>query len=289
MPNPAPGFPTDRPNVPPPVTVLNSCAVVLVRTQGPVNLGMVARLCGNLGVSDLRLVAPECEVNCPESRMFSTHSKPLLLGAPIYPTVEAATADCGLVVGTSGDFRIAELGQPLVPEQIPPLLDERPVAKWALVFGNEAEGLNEPELRACQRWVHLHTFGHNISYNLANAVAITLYVIANASANLPPAEGEPLAAREHIESLRAYWFETLDRFQYFRRTEPVRYEPIFRKFLDRLQLTTHDVLVLRGMLAQFNLVAFDDRFDGKPTKPVALPPESLGARMRGEAETNPDG
>ena len=60
---------------------LKGATVILVRTQGPINLGMVARICGNLGIEDLRLVSPLCEVNCEDSRKFSTHSKELLLAA----------------------------------------------------------------------------------------------------------------------------------------------------------------------------------------------------------------
>ena len=286
MPNPPPGAPTDRPNVPAPPTALTNCCVVLVRTQGPVNLGMIARLCGNLGVTDLRLVAPLCEVNCSESRKFSTHSKELLLAAQVYATVEEATADCGFVIGTSGDFRLAELGPHVRAERVPELLAKRPVARFALVFGNEADGLNDAELRACQAWIHLDTFGHNISYNLSNAVAITLYVVATASVPQPEPDLPEAAPRVMIESLMEYWFATLARFQYFRRTDPVRYWPLFRKFIARLHLSPHDVQILRGMLAQFNLGGFGERFDGKFTerddKLLKLHEESRGAKLLAE-------
>ena len=274
MANPPPGARTDRPAVPPPPTALTGACLVLVRTQGPVNLGMIARLCGNLGVTDLRLVAPICEVNCPESRMFSTHSKDLLLSAGVYATIEEATADCGLVIGTSGDFRNSELGSHVRAERVPEVLARRPVAKYALVFGNEADGLTEAELRACQVWIHLDTFGHNISYNLSNAVAITLYVIATASVPTPEPELPPAASREAVARLESYWFETLDRFQYFRRTDPEIFRPLFRKFLGRQHLSDHDAQILRGMLSQFNVVAFNDRFDGKPVRRGAAIPES---------------
>jgi len=266
MANPPPGARTDRPATPPPSTALTNACVVLVRTQGPVNLGMIARLCGNLGVTDLRLVAPACEVNCDQSRMFSTHSKDLLLNAPVYPTIEEATQDCGLVIGTSGDFRNNELGLHTRAEKVPEILARHPVAKFALVFGNEADGLTDSELRACQRWIHLDTFGHNISYNLSNAVAITLYVIATASAPPEVLDVPPAAPLAHVSKLEEYWFATLERFHYFRRTDPTIFRPLFRKFLGRQHLTDHDVQIFRGMLAQFNLIAFNDRFDGKPPK-----------------------
>lgn len=41
--------------------------------------------------------------------------------------------------------------EPVFPEQIPALLTARPCAKYALVFGNEANGLSAEELRQCTR------------------------------------------------------------------------------------------------------------------------------------------
>lgn len=289
MPQPPPGAPTDRPRADNPRTALSQCAVVLCRTQGPVNLGMVARLCGNLGVTDLRLVAPAFAVDCPEARMFSTHSRELLLSAPIFPTLEAAVADCGLVVGTSGDFRVGELGAHHRAEDLPGILAERPCARWALVFGNEADGLDARELAVCQAWVHLDTFGPNISYNLANAVAITLYLVASHSAAAPavaPAvAADPQADRQEVDGLRRYWLETLERFAYFRRTDRVRFEPLFRRFVDRLHLSRHDLHVLRGILAQMNWHIWNDRFDGRGETPHSrsgidkpLPPTDLEHR-----------
>jgi TrmH family RNA methyltransferase len=271
MAQPQPGWPTDRPRTPPPPTALSNCVVVLSRTQGPINLGMVARLCGNLGVTELRMVGPKCAVDCDESRMFSTHSKDLLLAAPVFASIEEATTDCGLVVGTSGDFRCSALGSYVRAERLPPILAARPVERWALVFGNEADGLNDEELRACQVWIHLDTFGHNPSYNLANAVAITLYVIATASAAAPPAvpeaEAAVLAPRRAVDSLTAYWLATLERFGYFQRTEQERFAPLFRAFIDRLRLNSHDLQVLRGIIAQFNWFVWHDRFDGRGERP----------------------
>lgn len=244
---------------------LAGAAVVLVRTQGPVNLGMIARLCGNLGIADLRLVAPQCEVNCEDSRKFSTHSRDLLLAARIFPDLPAAIADCGLAIGTSARFRDAELGASLAPHEVPTLLARRGAERWAMVFGNEADGLDTAELRCCQAWVHLETFGPNLSYNLANAVAIAMYGIA--SAGIPPQRGvdEPAAPREAVEALHSYWLSTLDRIQYFRRADVERFRPMLTRMLSRWHLTMTDIQALRGMLAQVNYHAFGRRFDRHDT------------------------
>jgi tRNA C32,U32 (ribose-2'-O)-methylase TrmJ len=146
----------------------------------------------------------------------------------------------------------------LHPHEVPRLLERRPAARYAIVLGNEADGLNDQELRCCQAWIHLRTFGTNAAYNLANACAIILYQIATA-APPEPTELPTAAGRAHVDDLYRFWSSTLDRFQYFRRTDPERFGPQLSKFIGRLHLTHHDVQVLRGMLAQFNYFAFGDR------------------------------
>lgn len=267
-----PRNPNDREPVPSPN--LRGCTVVLVRTQGPINLGMIARVCGNMGIDDLRLVAPQCEVNCEDSRKFSTHSRDLLLAAKVYPDLPSAVADCQLVIGTSARFRDTELGSSLAPHEVPALMQRRPAERWAIVFGNEADGLDTPELRCCQTWIHLDNFGPNASYNLANAVAIITYIIA--SQGVPPVRGEnePGAPREMVDALYDYWLSTLDRIQYFRRADVERFRPLLSRMLSRWHLTVNDVQALRGMFAQMNYFCWGRRFDrhddGKlPTEPQA--------------------
>lgn len=241
---------------------LETACVVLVRTQGPVNIGMVARLCGNFGITDLRLAQPECEVNCAESRKFSTHAKELLLSAPIFPSLRDAVGDCGLVIGTSARERDVDHGDALLPHEIPALLAKRPPGKFALVFGNEADGLNDDEMHCCQAFVRLKTFGTISSYNLSHAVGILLYAMAASEPAAPaviPADAPPGAPREEIEHLYRYWLRTLERFDYFRRTEQERFEPQLRRLVNRLHLSHHDVQMMWGMLAQYNYFAFGNR------------------------------
>jgi tRNA/rRNA methyltransferase len=247
MAQPPPGAPTDRPNAPPPRTALSDACIVLVRTEGPMNLGMIARLCGNLGVDDLRLVAPRCDPAEGQARAFATrHGVALLDHAPRHTDLDAAVADCGLVVGTSGEFRIGRQGPPLAPSDVPALIAKRGARRWALVFGAESDGLDERELAACQAWIHLDTFGSNRSYNLAAAVAIAGHLIAAAGAP-PTAGGAPAATRQEVSALELQCLASLRRAGYARARDP-RFPQELRRFLGRLPLAADDVRALRGML-----------------------------------------
>lgn len=258
--------------------ILSNACVVLVRTQGPVNLGMVARLCGNLGVTDLRLVAPVCAVNSDETRMFSTHSQALLLGAAVFPDLSSALTGCSIAIGTSARPRGEDHGEALSLAQIPDFLARKHASTFALVFGNEATGLTEAELMHCQGWLHLETFGPNTSYNLSHAVAITLHYVATSGA-VPAsvsvaAEAEVsvedfAAKRDSVMHLYRYWLNLLERFHYFERTDRERFVSHLQRLFNRMDLSDRDVQVLWGMLAQFQLFTFGDR--GAPTEVTEKP------------------
>ncbi len=239
--------------------------VILVRTQGPVNLGMIARLCGNLGITDLRLVTPLCEINCAETRMFATHSKDFILDAPIYESLAEALHGCTHAIGTSARNRRDDAGESLTLDDIPSFKKRRNAGRIALVFGNEAHGLNDAEMIQCQGLLHLATYGPNYSYNLSQAVGITLYHLATAI--MPPtAKQVPSAARERVEILYQFWFASLDRFQYFKKTDRDRFAGHLQRLFNRIDLTDYDVQLLWGMLAQFHYFAFGDR---GPAAPIA--------------------
>jgi len=195
MPDPLPGAPTDRPRQEPAPTVLTTMALVLVRPLGPVNLGMIARLASNLGITQLRLVAPHGAADDDQALRFATSwGRVLLEGARSCANLADATADLGLVLGTSGEFHAQTLGAPLELALVPQLLAERSVARWGLVFGGEADGLTAAELAACHGFLHLETFGANRSYNLAQAVAILGYLLARLGALSAPSAWRPPAA-----------------------------------------------------------------------------------------------
>ncbi len=246
------------------MTLRERLCLILVRTQGPVNLGMICRLCGNTGITDLRLVAPQCPVNCAESRMFANHERQRVVdGLPVFADLPAAIADCGLVIGTSGRNREEDFGAPLPLTQVGQLIARRPAGRIAIVLGNEADGLSTAELRCCQAFIQLATPGHYPSYNLAAAAAIILHHLA--TLDLPdetdataPDEAAP---RVHVDRLVDYWLGTMERFRYFRRTSRARWEPHFVDMINRWHLTRHDIDVLFGMLAQLNYHCYGDRGD----------------------------
>lgn len=223
-------------------------AVVLVRPQGPINLGQIARLCANLN-ADLRLVAPQCDISSVEARMFAHHAQPLLASAAHFATLSEAVADCHTVVGTSARAR---RGAHVVlgPESIHGWLNEHDAAQVALVFGNEQDGLSQDEIDVCDVIIKLATPGSYPSYNLSQAVAIVLYFTTLAIPQIPPLAENVSRQATAGQRARLYdlWLQVLNLSGYFRRTEVHRFAPKLHTMISRLRLSQYDLNLLMGML-----------------------------------------
>src|SRR5438874_13739527 len=80
---------------------MDDCRVVLVRPHYPGNLGAVARVMRNFGLSRLVLVDPLADPRDPEARRLATHGESILDGAAIVSDLSTALADCLIAAATS--------------------------------------------------------------------------------------------------------------------------------------------------------------------------------------------
>ncbi|MCC7107816.1 MAG: hypothetical protein IT382_00885 [Deltaproteobacteria bacterium] len=222
---------------------LKRLVVVLVRTEGPLNLGSVARLCGNYGCA-LRLVDAVADASCREAVMMAHPSEAVLEGAARFDSLADALVDVELAVGTSSKIVEARDGPPLTMERARLFLPA-PSAKVALVFGNERLGLKLDEAERCHRVLRLYTPGPEPSLNLSHAVAVALQLFALAALDAAPDTRAPPGDRE---LLLQEWLQALDAAGYFRVQAPGDFEPRMREIIDKMDVSARDVELMRGML-----------------------------------------
>lgn len=147
--------------------------VVLVEPENPRNIGFVARAMRVSGLSELRLVNPAGDFD--EAYITGKAGKDILDAAGRYSTLDEAIADASTAVAFTrrgfsevvGDVALAELSQKID-------------SKTALVFGRESQGLSREEVVRCSLCCHIPT-DTTVSYNLGQAVAISLYELCNRS------------------------------------------------------------------------------------------------------------
>ena len=262
---------------------LERIRVVLVRPRYGGNVGSAARAMKNMGLSDLVLVAPRARVGAVGARM-AAHARDLLAARRTAPDLARAVDDCTLVVGTTcreGGYRGALRPLAEVAREVARIARK---ARVALVFGPEDHGLDNADLRLCQRLARIPTSAAYPSLNLAQAVLLCTYEVRLAMLALAPddagvtrgrrrpgerqatrgrhaggrladgrhaggGEGELASSRER-EELIAHLAEALGRIGFLSTQNPEHILHDVRSLFARAALTSRDVRVWRGIARQ---------------------------------------
>jgi len=236
-------------------------AVILVRPQLAVNIGMCARAMANFGLSDFRLVSPRegwprtgaLRKGANAAAAGAVH---LLDAAKLYDTVEEAIADLNFVWATTARER-GQAKRVLTPAEAMPETAAQLAAgeKHGVMFGPERTGMSNDEIALADAII---TFPVNPAYaslNLAQSVLLVGYewLRASSEAKAPFVEQErwPAAPREMLTSFFDYIETEAERAGFFR---PVSKMPVMRRNLrnifHKMRLSEQDVRTLRGMIVR---------------------------------------
>ncbi len=243
---------------------LQSIRIVLVEPAGALNVGSVARVMKNMGLQQLVLVQPHCDPVGAEARLMAVHAPEILENAQIVETLPQALVGCQRAIATTGKPDLATL--PLEPprQAFPWLLTAPPEQPSAIIFGPEDRGLTIAELHHAHRWVCIPTHPDYPSLNLAQAVAICAYELAQQAelATLgqlgtatwgknPIAETAIAPAPlDHLEGLYGHLERVLLDIGYlYPHTATSRMQK-FRRLLHRALPSTEETAMLRGILSQ---------------------------------------
>jgi tRNA/rRNA methyltransferase len=226
---------------------MGNIRIVLCRPSHPGNIGAAARAMKAMGLTDLRLVAPE-RWPAKEDQWMATHAADVLQKALVHQNLGEAIGDCAAAFALSARPR----------EWSPQVLDARSAAaratqvadKVAFVFGSEDAGLTNEEMFACQYLVHIPAHAGSSSLNLAQAVQIVAYELHMVSeGTIPPQRKEKLATVEDIEGLYAHLEQAAVKSGFYvpdsRSKLPERLRRLFSRVPD---LEREEVNIIRGLL-----------------------------------------
>jgi TrmH family RNA methyltransferase len=162
--------------------------LVLLRPRNADNLGAIARVMKNFGLSDWVVVSPNPKLlEVPGLHRLAVKAGDLLESVRRVDTFEEAIADCSWVVGTT--MRLVEGRRRLTPRDLAAEVNERSDERWALVFGDERNGLSHEDVRQCHALSFIPSSEEQPSLNLAQAVGVYAYELAMSrrATNGPPA------------------------------------------------------------------------------------------------------
>lgn len=233
--------------------MMTAPAVILCRTQLGENVGAAARAMLNFGLTDLRLVAPQC--GWPNAKAVNTASGAveILNRLRIYPDLAAATADLHHTLATTA--RARELPKPVRSAEEAARDARRLLAQGravGLVFGPERTGLTNEELLLADAIVTFPVNPAFASLNVAQAVLLCAYEWFKQAAEPPQAiaetAGDP-ATKAELAGLLDHFVRELDAVNFFRaETRRASLVKAIAVMLERRQWTSSEVHLMRGMI-----------------------------------------
>jgi len=198
--------------------LLQDIKIVLSRASEGGNVGAVCRVMKNMGLSGLRLAAP-APLLLEKIQIFAVNSWDIWENARIFDNLEAATADCSVIIGTTRRRGQNRKNISMTPRDLAAWLAERPggAGSAAIVFGNERTGLEDAELELCNFASHIPVCEAQPSLNLSHAVQIYAYELFLAMERQNAVKGEWSAMNQtEIKTL-------IDSLPYPKREDPVRF------------------------------------------------------------------
>lgn len=254
--------PADRPRA----ARLDNIRVVLVEPTHPGNIGSSARAMRTMGLDALWLVAPK-RFPSPDASALAAGADEILERARVVPTLDAALADATLVLGATPRSRRVPMPELSPREAAARAIQHAAHGTVALVFGTERIGLTNADVERCHAAVAIPTGDAYDSLNLSHAVQVLCYELllatrapepeAALAARLTPqwTVDEPAADQARIEAFFAHLDEALNAVDFFKGRPSTTIMRRLRRVFLRAELSTREVLILRGILADVERAA----------------------------------
>ena len=228
-------------------------AVILSHPQMGENIGAAARAMKNFGLTDLRLIAPQCGWPNDRALVLASGAADIIEGARVFETAAEALADIRLVFATTARGRDI-LREILTPEAAARRL--RTAASegvtTAILFGGERAGLDNDEMSLADAAITIPT-AEFPSLNLGQAVLLIGYEWLKSADTTPASRtrkttGVP-APRADLVGLFEHLERELDAAQFLYPSE--KKETMVRNMramILRSQLSDQEVRTIRGMI-----------------------------------------
>jgi TrmH family RNA methyltransferase len=232
---------------------LDNVVVVLNRTQDLVNIAGAVRAMMNMGLSRLRLVAPDL-FDAYRIAGIAHGSEWLLDRVEFFDTLEDAVADASRVVGTTARRRTAAYVWAHPREAAPRLVAHAASAPGpvCIVFGREDKGLSNEDLDRCNELLVIPSSEQHWSLNLAQAVLLICYELRLAAlADAPPLPRPKRdAAPATPAELDAYFEDAgraLETIEFYKSRDPEAIMRTLRAVTRRAELTSREARLMRAM------------------------------------------
>ena len=231
---------------------MNNLRFVLVNTTHPGNVGAAARAMKTMCLRELILVSP-ARYPSVDATARASGADDVLEGATLCDNLDAALADCRLVLGTSARPRGISVPEIRPDAAAQMLVEESKQWPVALLFGREAHGLTNAEMQRCQHLVNIPANPEYSSLNLASAVQVMAYEIRKHALGTEWSEvftrtHQP-ADDEKLEGYFQHLEQALADIGFLDSRQPFKIMARLRRLYRRARPDEREINILRGVLS----------------------------------------
>lgn len=240
------------------MTDLSQFHMVLLETSHPGNIGSTARAMKTMGFQKLILVNPK-HFPHEDATAFASGATDILQHAKVTRHLSEALLGMQHVVGVSARLRDVPLPCMTPREFVHASVAHQDLAT-AIIFGNEQSGLSNTDLSHCHLQIQIPTAKDYGSLNLAQAVQVICYEIAQAVRAAQEEDGphgqgagrrqelveRMPASQEIFEGMFAHWCEVLEACHYLHPQQRQKMLLRMRQLWLRASPSETEVTMMRG-------------------------------------------
>lgn len=226
--------------------------LVLIAPQNIVNIASAVRICRNFGITSMRVVAPEVEIDAYRIEGVAHNTAEFISRIEVFDTLQPALADCVQAMVLTGRERAAKRRVIRPREAASELLEWGQSGPVAIVAGREDHGLTNEELDSCHTLVTISTDPTYTSLNLAQAIAVMCYEVWTAAGGdrvpfkKPRRSARPATLDEH-ELMFNDWVRTLSAIEFFKTRQYDNVVRSLRETFFRAGLDHREAKLFRAM------------------------------------------
>jgi TrmH family RNA methyltransferase len=226
--------------------------LVLVAVQDLVNLASCIRVAKNFGITEIRLVRPECSLDPVRLEGIAHHAADVIATLQVFDQLDAALADLTYVQALTGRERTAKRTMLRPRAGAAALVDRAAGGRVGILAGREDHGLANDEIDRCDALVTISANPAYTSLNLAQATGIYAYETwlargGDGIAFKPPRRQARLASHEELEALFADWEATMHGIEFFKKRETELVMRGFREVIFRARLDVREAGLFRAI------------------------------------------
>ncbi len=227
-------------------------SVVLIEPENAGNVGAIARVMANFGMTDLWVVRPKCDLLGKEAQDRAKHAKTTLKRVHLASDFREVREAFDYLISTSSevgtDYHL--LRTPITPQQLGSRLAEldHKKLKIGLVFGREGLGMVNDEIKQCDFLVTIPTHRDYKSMNLSHAVAVICYEVFRATAEDHIIKHFRPITQTEIKQIDILFDEVFSRIPWPRKTMADTQRRLWKHIIGRSMLSKRESYAVMGLL-----------------------------------------